>query len=141
MKMETDVPPHAIAGLGARFGGQIIDTVIAFLPLLLFSIAAYVIGLEDVFNGLILILGIAFSFFYVIFADGMSSGQSWGKSLLAIAVVDARTGEPCTYGQSFVRNFSLLVLSVIDWIFIFGASRRRLGDLIAGTVVVYVPRT
>jgi hypothetical protein len=37
-----------------------------------------------------------------------------------------------------VRNISLLILTWIDWIFIFGERRQRLGDKLANTVVVKV---
>ena len=51
-------------------------------------------------------------------------------------VVDDKTGEPCPFGQSFIRNVLLAVLGPIDWIFIFGERRQRLGDMAAGTIVV-----
>ena len=51
-------------------------------------------------------------------------------------VIDARTQVPCCYGQSFVRNLLLAVLGPIDWIFIFGDRHQRLGDIVAGTVVI-----
>jgi hypothetical protein len=42
---------------------------------------------------------------------------------MGTAVVDAATGAPCTYGQSFGRNILLSILGVIDWVFIFGGRR------------------
>jgi uncharacterized RDD family membrane protein YckC len=56
--------------------------------------------------------------------------------MLGMRVIDEKTRQPCTFWQSFVRNLSLHVLNIIDWIFIFGGSRRRLGDFLAGTIVV-----
>jgi uncharacterized RDD family membrane protein YckC len=53
-----------------------------------------------------------------------------------VRVVDARTGEPCTYRQSFIRNILLTFLGPIDWLFIFGERHQRLGDKAAGTIVV-----
>ncbi len=55
------------------------------------------------------------------------------------AVVDARTGQPCTFGQSFVRNLLLSILGFIDWLFIFGRKRQRLGDMAAPTLVIKSP--
>jgi uncharacterized RDD family membrane protein YckC len=59
---------------------------------------------------------------------------------MGTAVVDAATGRPCTFGKSFLRNFLLVVLGFIDWIFIFGRRRQRLGDMAANTLVVKVGR-
>ena len=53
-------------------------------------------------------------------------------------VIDARTGQWCSFWQSFVRNLLLSLLNFIDWIFIFGAKRQRLGDLAASTVVIQI---
>jgi uncharacterized RDD family membrane protein YckC len=75
---------------------------------------------------------------YALLADGLGSGQSLGKRLMNIAVVDARSGASCGFGRSIVRNL-LRTLGILDWAFMFfGAGRRRLGDWAAGTVVVDV---
>jgi uncharacterized RDD family membrane protein YckC len=57
---------------------------------------------------------------------------------LGTRVVSVETNAPCTFGQSFIRNLLLAVLGPIDWIFIFGERRQRLGDKAAGTIVVSV---
>ncbi|MGV3517710.1 hypothetical protein [Luteitalea sp.] len=54
--------------------------------------------------------------------------------------MDATSEAPCSSWQSFVRNLSLLILGVIDWAFIFGKRRQRLGDKLAHTVVIYARR-
>jgi len=56
--------------------------------------------------------------------------------MLSMRVIDEKSGESCSYGRSFLRNILLLVLGPIDWIFIFGGKHQRLGDKLAGTVVV-----
>ena len=56
--------------------------------------------------------------------------------MMNTAVVDGTNGRPCTFGQSFVRNFFLSLLGPIDWLFIFGRRRQRLGDRIAATIVI-----
>jgi uncharacterized RDD family membrane protein YckC len=72
---------------------------------------------------------------YMLLADGMGTGQSLGKKWMKLAVVDERTGVPCTYGRSVVRNV-LRVLGLVDVLFIFGNRRQRLGDKAAGTIVI-----
>jgi uncharacterized RDD family membrane protein YckC len=126
------------ADLPARFCAQLIDATIAFIPLLFFTIFSVLLEFEMVLTGSIALLGLAFVATYMLFSDGMSRGQSWGKRMLKIAVVDERTGAPCTFGQSLVRNLSLGLLSIVDVLFIFGTARRRLGDILAKTVVVRV---
>ncbi len=73
---------------------------------------------------------------YVLFSDGFTNGQSLGKRAFHIAVIDASTGEPCTFARSLIRNLLLVVFLVIDWLFIFGKNRQRLGDIVAQTIVV-----
>jgi uncharacterized RDD family membrane protein YckC len=73
---------------------------------------------------------------YLLFQDGFENGQSWGKKLVKTRVIDAKTAATCTFGQSFLRNLLLALLSWIDWVFIFGDRRQRLGDRAAKTIVV-----
>lgn len=62
-------------------------------------------------------------------------GQSLGKRLLGIRVVQLESGLSCTWSKSFWRNFSHVIFA-IDAVFVLGRRRMRLGDMIAGTVVV-----
>ncbi|HEX7879890.1 MAG TPA: RDD family protein [Candidatus Eisenbacteria bacterium] len=80
-------------------------------------------------------MGIATGLGYSLFWDGFSQGQSLGKKLLGIRVIDFKTGAPCRYGQSFTRNSSSS-LGAFDWAGVFTSSRRRPGDHSANTVVV-----
>ena len=78
---------------------------------------------------------------YHVFFEVQKRGQSPGKRLLGLRVVDGR-GLPLTLEQSFVRN----VVRILDFAPAFyglGAlvlgldrSRRRLGDIVADTIVV-----
>jgi uncharacterized RDD family membrane protein YckC len=72
---------------------------------------------------------------YLLFADAAGGGQSLGKRLLSIKVVDAQSHQPCTYWQSFVRNLCLTI-GFLDVIFILGSKSQRLGDKGAGTIVI-----
>jgi uncharacterized RDD family membrane protein YckC len=131
-KKQAAAQDEAMASLAsreARLGAQLIDAVVTLLILFLaalFSLAARPFGF----------LGIIVALAYLLLADGFPRGQSLGKRVVNIAVIDRRTHQPCTYGQSFLRNFLLALLGIIDWIFIFGRTRQRLGDLAANTIVV-----
>jgi uncharacterized RDD family membrane protein YckC len=84
----------------------------------------------------LMILGALISAAYGLFADAMEGGQSFGKRMLDLRVVDEATKAPCTLGQSFIRRILLGVLGFIDMLFIFGDKHQRLGDKAAGTIVV-----
>lgn len=132
-----------------RLVGQAIDGTIAGLPI---GIAMLIAGLflrrggtaGDHFGaGFTVSFGLAFvviaglwASLYLLFADGLHHGQSFAKRWLGMRVVDANTGEPCTFGQSFVRNITQSILGPLDWIFIFGDAHQRLGDKIAHTIVI-----
>jgi uncharacterized RDD family membrane protein YckC len=73
---------------------------------------------------------------YYFLADALPGGRSLGKRVLDMRVVDAETSQPCSFGQSFIRNLLLAILGPIDWLFIFGDRRQRLGDKAAGTLVI-----
>ena len=115
----------------SRLLGQLIDAAIASIPVIVGGIIAFISTVESIFS-----LGGILSAAYLLFADGRENGQSIGKRMLNMRVIEEKSGEPCTYGRSFLRNVLLLILGPIDWIFIFGGKHQRLGDKLAGTVVV-----
>jgi uncharacterized RDD family membrane protein YckC len=117
-----------LASLGSRLGAQLIDDLIAIL-LLVISLS---IGNIEMLS----LAGIAAFLGYILLSDALPNGQSIGKMALKIAVVDKKTNKPCTIWKSLFRNITLVFLGFIDWLFIFGRNRQRLGDMIAGTVVV-----
>ena len=117
---------------GSRLLAQVLDAVVASTPMVLVVVLdTFGVG----FSGLGMI-AVLFSIAYYLFADGLAGGQSIAKRWLGMAVVDARSGTPCTFWQSFVRNLLLAILGPIDWIFIFGGRHQRLGDKAASTIVV-----
>jgi uncharacterized RDD family membrane protein YckC len=129
-------PTPVYASRGSRLGAQLID---GFVILLAIGVAAVLMMINEALGGLAFVGALLFGVGYYLFADAMTDGQSFGKRALDMAVVHAETGEPCTFGQSFVRNFLLYLLGPIDWIFIFGARRQRLGDMLASTIVIEAP--
>lgn len=122
-----------LASRSNRLIGQFIDGIIAVVPIVLAGVVTAFAGAPGI---LMLVAGIAWALFYNLFADGLNQGQSFAKRWLGMQVIDATTGAPCTFGQSFVRNLLLAILGPIDWIFIFGERRQRLGDKAAGTIVI-----
>ncbi len=122
-----------LASRGTRLLGQVVDGIIGGLPVF---VAGLLMAMTPGAGMVLLIVAAIWSGFYYLFADGLPGGQSYAKRWLGMQVVDAKTGAPCTWGQSFIRNLLLAVLGPIDWIFIFGERHQRLGDKAAGTIVI-----
>jgi hypothetical protein len=75
---------------------------------------------------------------YGCFKDGIRDGVSFGKGLFSMRVVDFNTGLPATYGQSLVRNClcSWLDQCCCYLVAMIDDDGRRIGDQIAGTIVI-----
>ena len=127
---------YALASLGERLLAQLLDKLFGFVPLLIgvwimdASSGQGQVGFWFFVSGALVYL------FYLLFQDGFGRGQSYGKRIVGIRVVDASSGDSCTLLQSFGRNVLLPVFGIIDCILIFGRMRRRLGDIMANTLVV-----
>jgi uncharacterized RDD family membrane protein YckC len=133
-------PEPNLASLGDRFIAHFIDYIIFVLGLVL-SITTIVMAEKDdtLFGQILGFVGRLCLFpvaFYRLCADGLEDGQSYGKRLMKICVIDATSGKPCTFLKSLVRQIPPLFLGIIDIVFIFSQSRQRLGDTIANTIVV-----
>jgi uncharacterized RDD family membrane protein YckC len=122
-----------LAPRSQRLLGQLIDGFIGGMPLIA---GAFIGELNDSLGRILVIGGIAWALFYYFLADGLPGGQSFSKQWLGMRVISVKTKAPCSFGQSFIRNLLLAVLGPIDWVFIFGERRQRLGDKAAGTIVV-----
>ncbi len=121
---------YLVATRGQRLIGQFLDGVIYGGIVLAGALLGFLtLGLLGFVGGLAALA-------YALFQDGLGRGQSYAKKWMGLQVIDSRTGGPCTFGQSFIRNIILLALNWIDWLFIFGERRQRLGDRAASTVVV-----
>ncbi len=98
-------------------------------------------------QGLLLIGIFVVEWFYPVFFELFSAGQTPGKKLMGIRVVND-DGTPVTWSASIARNL-LRFADLLPGFYALGlasmlldSSFRRLGDLAAGTIVVYpVPET
>ncbi len=122
---------HQLATLGDRLLARFIDIMIACAIAALAFLAARALGAPEM-------IALPAALVYMLFCDGISGGQSLGKKLLRIAVLQKNSGNPGRLWQSVGRNIPLIVLGIIDWVFILGESRRRLGDYLANTEVVKI---
>ena len=122
----------SLAGLKSRLLGQSIDGLIALALALICILLIHLMKIDESVQWAICL---TVYFGYILFCDGFKGGRSLGKIIMKTAVLNLDDGRPCSYWQSFLRNI-FQVLGIIDWLFIFGKKRQRLGDMVAGTIVV-----
>lgn len=134
---------YEVAGLGSRALAAIIDTVIVFFLEIAVLIVGMALGGADnpIATALLIILSAVFVVGYFVLYEGLRSGQTPGKRRLGIRVV-RETGHPITFGAAVVRN----LLRIADFLpppYLIGGlfvavhpRAQRLGDLVAGTLVV-----
>jgi uncharacterized RDD family membrane protein YckC len=135
-----------IAGPLPRAGAYLIDFLIRLLLLVSGVILCMVTGIafgERVAEGLMLLAWFLLDWLYPVVFEAGRRGATPGKRFMGLRVVQA-SGSPITFGQAVVRNFLRFIDSMPLYTYAFGmvsclASARfqRLGDLAAGTVVVY----
>lgn len=117
-----------VAPLSDRFIARLIDSGVVILFFLVF------ISLAESINKYIFAVILSLPYFYMFFMDSFG-GFSVGKKVMKISVIN-KQNEACTIFQSFIRNGILIVLGIFDLIFFVNKKKRRLGDLLAGTIVV-----
>ena len=119
----------------------IIDQIIQGVVLSVMAIAVIPLGIGGIGGGIFLIFLFVIEWLYPVLFEILMRGQTPGKKLLGIAVVNDDLS-PVTLGTSLVRN----LLRTIDFLPLFYlagvitmlSNRRfqRLGDLAAGTLVI-----
>ena len=130
------------AGPFLRFIAYVLDLVFEALLLLVFS---FVIGAVSGFFGKNISIGISalLSFliwwFYHIFFEISRWGATPGKMIFGLRVVD-EAGGSVTLVQSMIRNFLRgveVIIPFVPLVAFFHPRFQRLGDLAAGSLVVY----
>lgn len=135
---------YQIAGLGTRAIAQLLDLLILsgmLLALSFFALGFMAVQAETVANLILIIGGFAIVFGYFWACEAFWSGQTVGKRVFRLRTVGDR-GEPVTFAQAAIRN----IVRIVDFLpyaygvgvialFVNGRGK-RLGDLVAGTVVV-----
>ncbi|MFX0085942.1 MAG: RDD family protein [Candidatus Hodarchaeota archaeon] len=69
---------------------------------------------------------------YSLWKDGIREGQSFGKGIFGLRVVNFTTGRPITVMDSCLRN----CCSLCPPLLLVTKGRRRVGDFIAGSIVI-----
>ncbi|CAM2009495.1 RDD family protein [Acanthopleuribacter pedis] len=136
------------AGPFPRMAATMIDFLIQGLIMIVFSMGIGFLGAVigfSVAQGLQAIFVFLMMWFYYVFFEVYRNGQTPGKKVFHLQVMDVR-GTPITLAKSILRNL-LRIADFLPFVYGFGllsilnTSRfQRLGDLVAGTIVVYVPQ-
>ncbi len=159
-RLEIETPErvafaYKVAGIGSRFLAAVIDTALIALLQLFVNVTWLLVylgageGASDPAPGLIywmvgiaLFLAFAVSWSYYIFFDLIWNGQSPGKRVVGLRVIRG-DGMPISFAESAIRNLvravDFLPISYAAGVVAMfaDAKSRRLGDLAAGTLVVW----
>jgi uncharacterized RDD family membrane protein YckC len=138
----TELPLHC-AGPWVRSAAFTLDLLIRGVAYALAASVMGVLGLgEETTGGFMLIMVFLLEWFYPVLFEVFMDGMTPGKHYCHLKVINA-DGTPVTFRASLTRN----LLRVVDFLPLFyvtgviasigSATFQRLGDAIAGTVVVY----
>lgn len=143
---------YELAGIGSRFIAHLLDTLLVFAIMLLIFASMFAIiflGMElSIDKALPYILGLYIAVLsilpagYFLYFESMRNGQTPGKKAVGIRVI-RDTGHPIDFRAAFLRN----VMRPVDYLpfgapvvgfisVLFSSEYRRLGDYVAGTLVV-----
>jgi uncharacterized RDD family membrane protein YckC len=115
---------NPLASRGSRLLAQILDGFVALAIVCAGLLIFYTLGDDGATGALFFATSVVLALLYILLSDGFENGQSYGKRALRISVIDASTGQPCSFGKSLLRNLSLEILGPIDWLFIFSEKRQ-----------------
>ena len=131
------------AGPVARALAFVIDLLLRGVILMLLSIGLSIVGRFGM--GVFLIVVFLMEWFYPVLFEVYRQGETPGKHLFGLRVLNDN-GTPVSWGPSLVRNL-LRAVDFLPSFYGFGLASmllnrdfKRLGDLAAGTVVVYQDR-
>lgn len=130
------------AGPFLRFSAYLLDLIFEFLLIFLISVLLNLFhsGLGDnVSEAIIALLVFVIWWFYHVIFELSPWGATFGKKIFGLRVVTT-AGAGVTLGPSMIRNFIRgveMVLPFVPLIAFFNRRFQRLGDLAAGTLVVY----
>ena len=162
-RVEIETPEHVafsytVAGIGSRAAAAIVDQIIIGLSIVaIFFVVAFLFamiaggdigkGFEAVFGSwataVMIFAMFALSWGYYVFFEALSDGQTPGKKMFGLRVVQDG-GYSISFGASAVRNI-IRILDAQPGIFyvvgmvsaVFSRTAKRVGDHVAGTIVVH----
>lgn len=137
-----------IAGPVSRFLALVLDVLLVLVAtILLNTVLLFASAVSrDAAGALFMLMSFVLSIGYPMFMEWRYQGQTVGKRVLRIQVVDSR-GKRLSLTQVIVRNL-LRAIDSLPFMYLTGGvsaflspSGQRLGDIAASTVVVSIPRS
>jgi uncharacterized RDD family membrane protein YckC len=125
-------PSGPRSGFWRRFAAAFVDGLLLGI---LNGILMAMLG-RNAGNGVSTLIGLA----YFTYFEGGASGQTLGKKLLGIRVIDLRTGGSIGYGRAFIRYVGRFVSAIVLllgylWM-LWDKEKQTWHDKFAGSVVV-----
>jgi uncharacterized RDD family membrane protein YckC len=120
------------AGFGRRLVAALVDGILyAVVYFILFAVLS-----ESAAYGLTLLVALV----YLTYFEGSAAGQTVGKKLLNIRVIDFATGGPIGYGRAFLRWLGRIISSLPLYLgylwMLWDSEKQTWHDKIANCVVV-----
>src|SRR2546428_3057156 len=156
-RLGIETPEHLVlelelAGLGSRMAATVCDAGLLVLAFVLLGVGIQLLptptggdaeGPWSTLAAIVLILTVFMLFWgYFLLFEALNNGRTPGKRLMGIRVV-MDTGHPLTFTAADVRNLvrivdmqPLFTYQVGLGFVLFHPQNKRLGDIVAGTVVV-----
>src|SRR2546425_211851 len=156
-RLGIETPEHLVlelelAGLGSRMAATVCDAGLLVLAFVLLGVGIQVLptptggdaeGPWSTLAAIVLILTVFLLFWgYFLLFEALNDGRTPGKRLMGIRVL-MDTGHPLTFTAAAVRNLVRIVdmqpvftYQVGLAFVLFHSQNKRLGDIVAGTVVV-----
>jgi uncharacterized RDD family membrane protein YckC len=126
-------PSGPRAGFWIRFGAALIDGIG-------FTIISFALRAAIGAAGSIVAIVIAIAYFS--YFEGSPSGQTIGKKLVGIRVIDFNTGGPIGYGRAAVRYVARILSAIVIFIgylwMLWDPEKQTWHDKLSGSVVVPV---
>jgi uncharacterized RDD family membrane protein YckC len=139
---ENVVLTYQLAGPAVRLGAYLIDLVIRVGVMIVASIVLGCAGiaLPGLSIGIMLLLAFLIEWGYYVISEGFFRGRTFGKALLQLRVIQ-EGGYPITFWSALLRNLvraadNLPIFGIGFCSMLFSGHFRRLGDLVAQTIVV-----
>ena len=133
---ENEMPTeYECASVAQRIFARLTD--VALIAAILVGVASTLgVNREPILGPVLLVAALG----YYMFCDGLFSGQSPGKRLFGIRVVDARTRGPCSLRQAGLRVVVQFIpfMPIIETLYLAIEGVQRFGDRVANTFVLRV---
>jgi uncharacterized RDD family membrane protein YckC len=139
---------YRLAGAGSRLAAFVIDFALQIFFCLLLSVVILFVLYDYRIETMAAIEGPALAFLiiswflvyfcYFIVCEMSMNGQSIGKKLFGLRVI-RDNGQPIELQQCLIRNLFRAVLDILYvglFFILFSPKHKRIGDMVAGTVVI-----